>query len=63
MRTKTPDLLPAKKSRGRPRLSEELATVSVTIRMTSEQRDKLSRIGGPPWIRKKIDLAKEPDQK
>jgi hypothetical protein len=51
---------PAKKSRGRPRLSATESTTPVVIRMTGTQRDKLQRLGGPPWIRDRIDKAKEP---
>lgn len=34
----------------------------VQIRMTSSQRDKLKRLGGAPWVREKIDKAKEPKE-
>ena len=34
-------------------------TVVVPIRMTGPQRDKLKRLGGPAWVRKRIDRAKE----
>lgn len=33
----------------------------VSIKMTDEQKEKLARLGGAPWVRKKIDQAKEPD--
>lgn len=35
------------------------ATVAVPIRMTEGQRDKLKRLGGPKWVRARIDRAKE----
>ena len=35
------------------------ATVAVPIRMTEGQRDKLKRLGGPAWVRKRIDRAKD----
>lgn len=35
----------------------------IAIRMTTGQRDKLGRLGGAPWVRKKIDKAKEPEPK
>lgn len=34
-------------------------TVPVPIRMTEGQRDKLKRLGGPKWVRIRIDRAKE----
>lgn len=34
-------------------------TVPVPIRMTEGQRDKLKRIGGPKWVRDRIDKAKD----
>lgn len=33
--------------------------VPVTIKLQPAQRDKLQRLGGAPWVRKKIDRAKE----
>ncbi|MDB5957700.1 hypothetical protein [Ramlibacter sp.] len=45
---------------GRKPLGEE-PTVIVAIRMLPEQREKLQRLGGAPWLRKKIDQAKEPE--
>lgn len=48
--------------RGRPSLAEGEATVPVTIRMTEPQKEKLQRLGGPSWIRDRIDKAKEPDK-
>ncbi|EHR71394.1 hypothetical protein BurJ1DRAFT_2565 [Burkholderiales bacterium JOSHI_001] len=48
------------RSKGRPRLQEGEETIPVTIRMTRPQRDKLARLGGPPWVRSKIDKAKDP---
>jgi len=29
--------------------------------MSLTQRDKLKRLGGAPWVREKIDKAKEPE--
>ena len=37
-------------------------TIPVTIRMTAPQKEKLSRLGGPQWVRNRIDKAKEPDK-
>lgn len=52
----------AGRGQGRKPLKEGLETVGLTIRMTTEQRSKLQRLGGAPWVRKKIDQAKEPDE-
>lgn len=49
---------PAKKSPGRPRIVEGGASVTLNIRLSVEQRDKLTRLGGAPWIREKIAKAK-----
>lgn len=52
----------APKGRGRPRLDEEESTVPITLRMTTTQREKLAKLGGPPWVRERIDKAKLPKQ-
>lgn len=54
---------PAAKRPGRPSLQEGADTVPVTIRMTPLQKDKLARLGGPQWVRTKIDKAPEPERK
>lgn len=46
---------------GRPPLQEGVETVVVPVRMTAPQRDKLKRLGGAPWVRQRIDKAKEPE--
>lgn len=33
--------------------------VPVTIKLEPAQKEKLQRLGGAPWVRKKIDQAKE----
>lgn len=48
---------------GRPPLQHGEETVPVTLRMTEGQRDKLARLGGPKWVRAKIDQAREPIEK
>lgn len=45
---------------GRKPIGEE-AMVPVTLKMLPAQRDKLQRLGGAAWVRKKIDRAKEPE--
>jgi len=47
-------------TRGRPALKKGAGkAVVVQTCMTPEQRDKLKRLGGAGWIRKKIDAARE----
>lgn len=36
--------------------------VPVTMKLKPAQKEKLERLGGAPWVRKKIDQAKEPQQ-
>lgn len=45
---------------GRPRERDE-PMVPMTIKLEPAQKDKLQRLGGAPWVRKKIDQAKEPE--
>lgn len=56
--TKTPT-----KTRGRPAIQSGEETVPITVRLTAPQRDKLQRLGGAPWVRSKIDKAREPEGK
>jgi hypothetical protein len=32
------------------------------IKMTEPQREKFKRLGGAPWVRERIDKAKEPKE-
>jgi len=36
-------------------------TVTLSLRVTVSQREKLARLGGAEWVRGKIDRAKEPN--
>jgi len=36
--------------------------VPVTLRMTADQQAKLGRLGGPEWVRKRIDKARDPEK-
>ena len=47
---------------GRPPIENGEETVPVSIRMTIPQREKLSKLGGPAWVREKIDKAKLPKE-
>ena len=53
----------AGRGQGRKPLSQDAPTVPVSIKMTIEQKEKLGRLGGPSWVRERIDKAREPDQK
>lgn len=46
--------------RGRPPLPEGEAMVPVMVKMKPAQKEKLARLGGAPWMRDRIDKAKEP---
>ena len=49
---------------GRPPKPEgERLVVPVVVRLTRELRDKLTRLGGPAWLRERIKAAKEPQSK
>jgi hypothetical protein len=51
-----------KRPRGRPVVpADEARTARVDARVTPEQREKFERLGGPTWLRKMIDRAKEPE--
>ena len=47
------------RGQGRKPLSPEGPMVPVTLKMTEPQKEKLKRLGGAPWVRQKIDKAKE----
>lgn len=52
----------ARKHSGRKPIKEGVVTVPVLTRMTIDQRDKLVRLGGAPWVRSKIDKARDPNE-
>lgn len=47
------------RGQGRPPVREGEETMSVSLRMTKAQREKLERLGGAKWVRDRIDKAKE----
>lgn len=51
-----------KKKAGQRPIKQGTESVIVTMRMTPEQREKLQRLGGAAWVRKRIDRAKESDE-
>lgn len=53
---------PNDRGQGRKPLKEGTETVTVSLRMTPGQRDKLQRLGGASWVRERIDKAKLPPE-
>lgn len=52
----------ARPGSGRKPIAEGSVTVPVTVKLTPPQREKLKRLGGAPWVRERIDKAKEPKE-
>jgi hypothetical protein len=44
---------------GRKPLKHGEETVTLSLRVTAAQREKLHRLGGARWVRDRIDCAKE----
>lgn len=53
----------AGRGQGRKPIKEGQDTVTVSLRMTEAQRDKLALLGGAEWVRQRIDKAKAPNTK
>lgn len=49
---------PSKRSRGRPPIQEGERVVTLSFKLTEAQREKLRKLGGPSWIRNRIDKAR-----
>jgi hypothetical protein len=49
----------AGRGQGRKPVKQGEETVTVSLRMTASQRDKLTRLGGAEWVRQRIDKARE----
>ena len=49
------------RGQGRPPVKAGEETITVSMRMTPSQREKLERLGGAKWVRERIDRAKEPN--
>jgi len=47
------------RGQGRKPIKAGEGTVTVSLRMTAAQREKLGRLGGGEWVRGKIDGATE----
>lgn len=51
----------AGRGQGRKPVKAGEPTVTMCLRMTLGQREKLARLGGAEWVRGRIDRAKEPN--
>ena len=49
------------RGQGRKPVKQGEETVTVSLRVTVAQREKLARIGGAEWVRDRIDKAKKPN--
>ena len=47
------------RGQGRNSVKQGEETVTLSLRVTVAQREKLARLGGAEWVRQKIDRAKE----
>ena len=47
------------RGQGRKPIKQGEDTVTVSLRMTASQRDKLARRGGAEWVRQRIDKARD----
>ena len=47
------------RGQGRKPIKQGEETVTVSLRMTAAQRDKMARLGGAEWVRLRIDKARE----
>jgi len=48
-----------KRPQGRPAIKPGEPTVTMCLRLTQAQRDKVARLGGAEWVRGRIERAKE----
>ena len=51
----------AGRGQGRKPIKNGQETVTVSLRMTESQRDKVALLGGAEWVRQRIDKAKAPN--
>ena len=49
------------RGQGRKPVKQGEETVTLSLRVTAAQREKLARLGGAEWVRGKIDRTKEPN--
>lgn len=52
-----------KREPGRPRVDPQADTVTMNIRFSTGQRDKIARHGGAAWVRTLVDRAKDTARK
>ena len=50
----------AGRGQGRKPVKQGEETVTLSLRVTAAQREKLARLSGAEWVRERIDKAKEP---
>lgn len=46
----------------KPRVAGAPATAPLSIKLSEAQKGKLKRLGGAPWVRRKIDDEPEPKE-
>ena len=51
----------AGRGQGRKPVKQGEETVTLSLRVTVAQREKLARLGGAEWVRQRIDKAREPN--
>lgn len=51
------------RGQGRKPVKQGEETVTLSLRVTVAQREKLARLGGAEWVRQKIDRTKESNAK
>ena len=49
------------RGQGRKPVKQGEETVTLSLRVTVAQREKLARLGGAEWVRRRIDKAREPN--
>jgi len=49
----------AGRGQGRKPIAQGVPLVQVNVKMLPAQKEKLKRLGGAPWVREKIDQAKD----
>lgn len=52
----------ARPGSGRKPLAQGEALQPVSIKLSLSQKSKLARLGGAPWVRVRIDKAREPQE-
>ena len=50
------------RGQGRKPVKQGEETVTISLRMTTAQRNKLAQLGGADWVRNRIDKTKAPNE-